>query len=114
VNSTIQNLNTSILDPNASISTHGDASFPRYDPSFFVLPPADVAKGMTDAYFTFVAPTNHILHRPTVEIWLNDLYDHTSFMRDAQEARSRRAIILMIFAEAQPYINATPEGEGHR
>lgn len=88
----------------SSIFTFGDAPLPDFDPSFFVLPPRDEAQRLTDRYFDFAVPTHRFLHRPTVNAWLDELYDTMGIMHSKEEAPARIAVLFMVFAQAREYM----------
>ena len=72
-------------------------------PSFAILPPKDRAEAMLARYFDFAATTHRFLHRPSVEAWLRELYETDGAMRDQHAARSRVALLFMIFAHSNNY-----------
>ncbi|KAB2571371.1 putative transcriptional regulatory protein [Lasiodiplodia theobromae] len=89
----------------ASIFTFGDLPLPDDEPcgmdgSFFVLPPQPDAEALLARYFDFAAATHRFLHRPTVEGWLRELYETNGAMRERAAARSRLALLFMVFAQA--------------
>ena len=88
----------------SSIFTFGDAALPEFDPSFFVLPPREEAQRLADRYFDFAVPTHRFLHRPTINAWLDELYDTMGLMRSKEEAPGRIALLFMVFAQAREYM----------
>lgn len=93
-----------VFSKTSSIFTFGDAPLPDFDPSFFVLPPRDEAQRLTDRYFDFAVPTNRFLHRPTINAWLDELYDTMGVMHNKEEAPARIALLFMVFAQAREYM----------
>ncbi|KAL3425254.1 fungal specific transcription factor domain-containing protein [Phlyctema vagabunda] len=89
--------------PNSSIFTFGDAPLPPFDHSFFVLPPKSNAQELVARYFDFAVPTHRFLHRPTVELWLEEFYENMGVMRQKEGARERTALLLMVFAQGKAY-----------
>ncbi|KAH6670261.1 nonribosomal peptide synthetase-like protein [Plectosphaerella plurivora] len=99
----------------SSIFTFGDLPLPELDPRFLILPPRPEAESLLRRYFEFGSATHRFLHRPTVERWLEELYDTSGTMREQTSARSRTALLFMVFAHAENYpkskagtIDATP------
>ncbi|KAL1640960.1 hypothetical protein SLS58_006399 [Diplodia intermedia] len=95
-------------DQSSSIFTFGDLPLPEADEmdhaGFFVLPPQQDAEALLARYFDFAAATHRFLHRPTVEGWLAELYETNGAMRDSKAAaRSRLALLFMVFAQAGNY-----------
>ncbi|EKG18711.1 Transcription factor fungi [Macrophomina phaseolina MS6] len=93
----------SSLSSEASIFTFGDVPLPEFDPSFFILPPQSDAEALLGRYFDFASATHRFLHRPTVEGWLDELYATGGVMRERAAARSRMALLFMVFAQAGNY-----------
>ncbi|KAJ3526857.1 hypothetical protein NM208_g10982 [Fusarium decemcellulare] len=87
----------------ASIFTFGDLPLPEFDTRFLILPPRSEAETLLCRYFEFAAATHRFLHRPTVEAWLKELYDNHGSMRDQTDARSRTALLFMVFAHAENF-----------
>lgn len=87
----------------SSIFTFGDAPLPDFDQSFFVLPPREEAQRLADRYFDFAVPTHRFLHRPTVNAWLDEMYETMGTMRSEGDAPARTALLLMVFAQAREY-----------
>ncbi|KAL1838902.1 hypothetical protein VTK73DRAFT_4212 [Phialemonium thermophilum] len=92
----------------SSIFTFGDAPLPDVDLSFFVLPPRDEAQRLLDRYFDFAVPTHRFLHRPTVQGWLDELYETMGMLRDEDGAAARIAVLFMVFAQAREYLPSAP------
>ncbi|ORY60209.1 fungal-specific transcription factor domain-containing protein [Pseudomassariella vexata] len=86
----------------SSIFTFGDLPLPECDRSFFILPPQNKAKQLLERYFEFTVATHRYLHRGTMEAWLDELYE-TGGKMWAEGARSRTALLFMIFAQTQIY-----------
>ncbi|OLN97926.1 Activator of stress genes 1 [Colletotrichum chlorophyti] len=90
----------------SSIFTFGDAPLPDFDPSgaFCLLLSKDEATTLLKRYFDFAVPTHRFLHRPTVEGWLEEFYDTMGAMKNQEDAPARRALLFMVFAQAQEYM----------
>lgn len=93
----------SLVSSEVSIFTFGDLPLPDTDSSVLVLPPKTEADQLLGRYFEFVSATHRFLHRPTVQSWLNELYETNGIMRDRAAARSRKALIYMVLGQAQTY-----------
>jgi hypothetical protein len=92
----------------ASIFTFGDLPLPEFDPRFLILPSRMEANALLSRYFDFASATHRYLHRPTVELWLQELYETNGAMREQGAARSKVAVLLMVFAMAENF----PEAKG--
>ncbi|KAK1997572.1 hypothetical protein LX36DRAFT_635949 [Colletotrichum falcatum] len=92
----------------SSIFTFGDAPLPGFDPSgaFCVLLSREEAQALLTRYFEFAVPTHRFLHRPTVEGWLDEFYRTAGAMESQEDAPARRALLFMVFAQAQEYMAA--------
>ncbi|KAK1624759.1 fungal-specific transcription factor domain-containing protein [Colletotrichum phormii] len=97
----------------SSIFTFGDAPLPDFDPSgaFCVLLSKEEATMLLKRYFEFAVPTHRFLHRPTVEGWLEEFYDTMGAMKSQEDAPARRALLFMVFAQAQEYMGTTHSRE---
>lgn len=91
------------LSSDTSIFTFGDLPLPDFDPRFLILPPRSEAESLVRRYFEFASATHRFLHRPTVENWLQELYETHGSMREQTAARSRTALLFMVFAHAANY-----------
>ncbi|KAK0118637.1 hypothetical protein ONS96_011726 [Cadophora gregata f. sp. sojae] len=89
----------------SSIFTFGDAPLPKYDPSFFLLPPKADAEILVARYFDFAVATHRFLHRPTVESWLEEFYDNLGVMIQKDGAKERIALLFMVFAHAKEHMH---------
>jgi len=87
----------------------GDPPLPEADLSFFVLPPLDEAKGLIVKFFEVVAPNIRILHQPSVNEWLLDLYQNFAQGRPIDKARG--AIVLLLLATAYGYQDFSSDDE---
>ncbi|OJD30200.1 zn 2cys6 transcription factor [Diplodia corticola] len=90
----------------SSIFTFGDLPLPDADDvehGFFVLPPQKDAEWLLARYFDFASATHRFLHRPTVEGCLREVYETNGAMREKAAARSRLALLFMVFAQAGNY-----------
>lgn len=88
---------------NTSIFNFGDRPLPGLDASFVILPPKALAESMLKRYFDFAATTHRFLHRPSMEAWLEELYETDGAMRSQEASRSRKALLFMIFAHSNNY-----------
>jgi hypothetical protein len=93
----------SSVAPSASIFTFGDLPLPGSDVSFFVIPAKSEATALLARYFDFASATHRFFHRPTIESWLQEFYETNGDMRQETEARSRTAVLFMVFAHASSY-----------
>lgn len=88
---------------NMSVFNFGDRPLPGYDSSFAILPPKPLADTMVRRYFDFAATTHRFLHRQSVEAWLDELYDTNGALLYKESARSRTALLFMVFAHSNNY-----------
>ncbi|WDK22665.1 fungal specific transcription factor domain-containing protein [Colletotrichum graminicola] len=97
----------------SSIFTFGDAPLPDFDPSgaFCVLISKEEASALLKRYFDFAVPTHRFLHRPTVQGWLDEFYSTAGAMRSQEDAPARRALLFMVFAQAQVYMDTAQSRE---
>ncbi|KAF4785159.1 finger protein [Colletotrichum scovillei] len=58
---------------------------------------------MVRRYFDFGATTHRFLHRPTIQSWLEELYETNGFMLYKESARSQTALLFMVFAHSNSY-----------
>jgi hypothetical protein len=86
-----------------SIFNFGDRPLNGHDASFVILPPKPLAEAMLKRYFEFAATTHRFLHRPSVEAWLEELYDTNGAVLYQEGARSRTALLFMVFAHSNNY-----------
>ena len=93
----------SAFSSDTSIFTFGDLPLPEADPRALILPPRAEAEGLVVRYFDFAAATHRFVHRPTIEVWLRELYETNGAMRDQTTANSRAALLFMVFATASSY-----------
>lgn len=102
----------SAFSSDSSIFTFGDLPLqePR-TPRFLILPPRVTADALLRTYFEFGAATHRFLHRPTVEAWLDELYETDGVMRDQATAASKTALLFMVFASAESYPRKTSGGQ---
>ena len=94
----------SSLSHESSIFTFGDAPLPEFDPTFFVLPPKTEAQRLVERYFDFAASTHRFLHRPTIERLVNEFYETQGDLRSPEDAPAKKALLLIVFAQAQAYM----------
>ncbi|KAL0932261.1 finger protein [Colletotrichum truncatum] len=88
---------------NSSVFNFGDRPLPGHDSSFAILPPKSQAESMVKRYFDFAATTHRFLHRPSIEAWLEELYETNGAMLYKESARSRTALLFMVFAHSNNY-----------
>lgn len=93
----------SSISHDSSIFTFGDASLPEIDPSFFVLPPKGDAQRLVERYFDYAAPTHRFLHRPSIENLVDEFYETHGEMK-GENGKSRAALLMVVFAQAQAYM----------
>lgn len=98
----------------SSIFTFGDARLPEFDTTFFVLPPKYDAQRLVERYFDFAAPTHRFLHRPTIERMLDEFYDTQGDMRNKEDAHTKTALLLIVFAQAQAYMPPAASSDDNR
>ncbi|TIA11265.1 hypothetical protein D6C80_07602 [Aureobasidium pullulans] len=91
---------TSSHTTDASTFASGDTPLPEYDSSFLVLPPKHEAMLLIGTYFNVSFPTHRYLHRPTVEIWCDELYRNQMQCFIKPGDREKKAIVLMVLAQA--------------
>lgn len=95
----------------SSIFTFGDAPLPEPDAASCLLISREEGRKLLERYFDFAVPTHRFLHRPTVEQWLEEFFSTRGVMRDLEEASARKAVLFMVFAQAQVYIPEPPHGD---
>ncbi|QDS74305.1 hypothetical protein FKW77_003873 [Venturia effusa] len=95
---------TNSFTHSSSIFAFGDAPLPDFDPAFFFLPPKSDAEELVARYFDFAVPTHRFLHRPTIEMWLDEFYKTKGVMGNERDALGRSALLLMVFAQATDYM----------
>ncbi|KAH7131067.1 finger protein [Dactylonectria macrodidyma] len=88
---------------NSSVFNFGDRPLPGHDSSFAILPPKPLAESMVKRYFDFAATTHRFLHRPSIEAWLEELYETNGEMLYQESSRSRTALLFMVFAHSNNY-----------
>jgi hypothetical protein len=79
---------------------------PEFDPRFLILPSRSDANTLLGRYFDFASATHRYLHRPTVEAWLHEFYETNGAMKEQAGARSKTAVLLMVFAMAENFPEA--------
>ncbi|KAF7558176.1 hypothetical protein G7Z17_g76 [Cylindrodendrum hubeiense] len=88
---------------NSSTFNFGDRPLPGHDSSFAILPPKPLAESMVRRYFDFAAATHRFLHRPSIEAWLEELYETNGAILYQESARSRTALLFMVFAHSNNF-----------
>lgn len=96
----LQQQQPSVSSSDTSIFTFGDLPLPEFDPRFLILPPRSEAEDLVARYFEFASATHRYVHRQTVESWLSELYETSGSMREQAAARSKTALLFMVFASA--------------
>lgn len=75
---------------------------PEFDESLFRWPSYMEAQSLLQTYFELASPTYHqILHRPTVEGWVTQLYDNGSIPEPCSHGKT--AVLLSLFAQVTGY-----------
>lgn len=95
----------------SSIFTFGDAPLPEPDAASCLLMSREEGQELLGRYFDFAVPTHRFLHRPTVEQWLEEFFSTKGVMRDQEDASARKAVLFMVFAQAQVYLPECSPGE---
>lgn len=103
----LQQQPSAALSPNTSIFTFGDLMLPEFDPRFLILPPRSKAEALVSRYFDFASATHRYVHRQTIESWLQELYETNGAMSQQSTARSKIALLFMVFASAENFPQAT-------
>lgn len=83
-----------------SIFAYGDPPISQADAPFVVLPTRKMAQALVDRYFSNAAATYTLLHRETIDRWLDDFLKASMAMKSNATDASRNAVILVIFASA--------------
>lgn len=83
---------------------------PRVRLADFEWPNRSTADSLVRRYFEFAAPTYRILHQPTIESLIEELYGHGNTPGESMCDKASRAVILLIFGTATMY---QPGSEGH-
>ena len=96
--------------PTVSIFSHGDRIVPNIGLAEFKWPDRRAADVLVRRYFEFAAPTYRVLHRPTIELLIDDLYEGGAFARETLLDTASRAILLLIFCTSAMF---QPDSEGH-
>ncbi|KAH8602909.1 fungal-specific transcription factor domain-containing protein [Bisporella sp. PMI_857] len=92
-----------LISESNSVFTFGDSQLPKLDPSFLILPSKSDAEGLVVRFFDFAFPTHRFLHQPTIDQWIEEFYDNPSIVPRSRGANDRRALILMVMAQASVY-----------
>lgn len=103
-------------DNTPSSFTFGDAPMEEYDPTPSIMISTEDSARLLEKFIDFTTPIDRIVHRPTVEEWLEEFQQTMGAMRDTNNAPAQRAILWMIFAMAQEHmIHSVPcRGEDRR
>lgn len=102
----LQQQPSAALSSDTSIFTFGDLPLPEFDPRFLILPPRSEAEALVSRFFEFASATHRYVHRQTVEAWLQELYETNGAMREQAAARSKTALLFMVFASAENFPKA--------
>ncbi|KAL1872451.1 hypothetical protein VTK73DRAFT_1529 [Phialemonium thermophilum] len=86
------------------VFTLRDTVLPEFDELAFTLPRREEANALLTTYFELSSPTYRFLHRPTIEFWLQQLYD--TGVIAGPNFHSKYAVILTMFAQATRYTGA--------
>ncbi|KAI0126109.1 transcriptional regulatory protein GAL4 [Xylariales sp. AK1849] len=98
----------------SSIFTFGDAPLSELDTPFCLLVSREEGQRLLERYFDFAVPTHRFFHRPTIEIWLAEFFDTKGTMRNREDASARKAVLFMVFAQAQEYMPDSSTEESAR
>ncbi|KAM3069382.1 hypothetical protein ACMFMG_005487 [Clarireedia jacksonii] len=93
--------------PSPNIFNAGDPATQQYE-AFTSFPPQEVVEKMLCSYFEKIATSIVLLHRPTVEKWLKEILSQ-NVSGSLNESRRRKAVIFMIIAEAESYMDGHEE-----
>ncbi|KAJ5611441.1 fungal-specific transcription factor domain-containing protein [Penicillium herquei] len=89
--------------PTSSTFTFGDAPMAEYDPVPSIMISPEESSRLVKTFFEFTIPIDRIIHRQTIEEWLEHFQQTLGAMRDVENAPAQRAILWMIFAMAQEH-----------
>ncbi|KAI5275036.1 hypothetical protein E4T47_01840 [Aureobasidium subglaciale] len=78
----------------------GDTPLPEHDSSLLILPSKTEALTLLKIYFDVSCPTHRYLHHPTLKIWCDGLYEVQRTNHFEPGDREKRAIVLMVMAQA--------------
>ncbi|GAM43458.1 hypothetical protein TCE0_050f18290 [Talaromyces pinophilus] len=99
-------------DHTPSSFTFGDAPMEEYDPTPSIMISTEDSARLLEKFFDFTIPIDRIVHRPTVEEWLEQFQQTMGAMRDTIYAPAQRAILWMIFSMAQEHMIHSVPGRG--
>lgn len=99
-------------DHTPSSFTFGDAPMEEYDSTPSIMISTGDSSRLLEKFFDFTIPIDRIVHRPTVEEWLEQFQQTMGAMRDLDNAPAQRAILWMIFAMAQEHMIHGVPGRG--
>ncbi|KAJ5747037.1 uncharacterized protein N7511_008733 [Penicillium nucicola] len=94
---------------NVSIFSFGDRVVPEISPAEFEWPTRRAADILIRRYFDFASPTYRVLHQPTVELMVHDLFEGGTNAKETTLAAASRATLLLIFSIATMF---QPDHEG--
>ncbi|KAJ5735921.1 uncharacterized protein N7483_001046 [Penicillium malachiteum] len=89
--------------PTSSSFTFGDAPMAEYDPVPSIMISPEESSRLVKTFFEFTIPIDRIIHRRTIEEWLEQFQQTLGAMRDVENAPAQRAMLWMIFAMAQEH-----------
>ncbi|CAH0028391.1 unnamed protein product [Clonostachys rhizophaga] len=78
-----------------SLFTLGDPALPRFNSAAFTLPP----HALVSIYFELSSAGYRFLHRPTVELWVSQIYEHGQIL--GAHWQSKFAVVLSILTYFQ-------------
>ncbi|KEQ92160.1 hypothetical protein AUEXF2481DRAFT_433573 [Aureobasidium subglaciale EXF-2481] len=78
----------------------GDTPLPEHDSSLLILPSKTEALTLLKTYFDVSCPTHRYLHHPTLRIWCDGLYEVQMTNHFEPGDREKKAIVLMVMAQA--------------
>ncbi|CAG9972464.1 unnamed protein product [Clonostachys byssicola] len=84
-----------------SLFTLGDPALPRFNSAAFTLPTRQEADALVSIYFELSSAGYRFLHRPTVELWVSQIYEHGQIL--GAHWQSKFAVVLSMFAQASRY-----------
>ncbi|KAJ6024378.1 hypothetical protein N7540_005175 [Penicillium herquei] len=89
--------------PTSSSFTFGDAPMAEYDPVPSIMISPEESSRLVKTFFEFTIPIDRIIHRQTINEWLEHFQQTLGAMRDVENAPAQRAMLWMVFAMAQEH-----------
>lgn len=95
---------------NTSVFKFGDTPYAEHERASFTLPPFARALEMIGSYFDYTIVTYRFLHRPSVEEWLQQIYEEnvSTDRLPTGSMVARTSIVFMIFAVTSLYEERQP------